>query len=197
MSDVNRVIDSPTRRERMVLTRSAHDTRGELIECDHIIEPGAGIQTEHVHLTLEERFEVTSGTAVYIVDGEEKVARAGESVIIRAGQKHIDLWNRDGLQELRIRRLFIPSLGMQVFIETWFGCAGDNFHVDGNFELNYLQQAITAKHIDTETYLTNTPVWLQRLVIPFMAAIARARGYKPYYEQYSPPETMFLPSRDR
>jgi hypothetical protein len=127
----------------------------------------------------------------------EKVARAGDKISIPPGHPHIDPWNRDGLHDLHIHRGFIPSLGMQVFIETWFGCASDHFNVDHNLELSYLQQAITAKHIGTETYLSNMPVWLQRLGIPFMAAVARMMGYKPYYDQYSPPATRFLPGQKR
>src|SRR5262245_4042868 len=115
MTDAHRIIDCPPRREKMILFRSAKETHGKLIECDHIMVPGAGIQTEHVHLTLEEQFEVISGTAIYTEDDEEKIARPGDYVAIRTGHKHIDLWNRDGLEELRIRRHFVPSLGMQIF----------------------------------------------------------------------------------
>lgn len=149
------------------------------------MHPKAGFQAEHIHLKQHEYYEVISGSAVYKEHGVEKIAQAGDIVIIPAGTDHIDLWNRDGTTDLHIRREFVPSLGIQVFIETWFGCARESKRVDQALELNLIQQSVTASVIRTETYLAGPPIFLQRIGIPIGALIGTLRGYKPFYAEYS------------
>ena len=180
------IINCPPRHERIEVLISAKESNGNVFRYNHFMEPKAGFQTEHIHMKQHEHYEVISGTAVYMEDGVEKTAKAGDIVILPAGIKHVDLWNRDGDVELHIRREFVPSLGIQVFIETWLGLVTDDKHIDERtLEMNLIQQSVTASVIRTETYLAGPPIFLQRLGIPFGAFIGKLRGYKSYYRKYS------------
>jgi hypothetical protein len=180
------IINCPPRHERIEVLISAKESNGNVFRYNHYMEPKAGFQTEHIHMKQHEYYEVISGTAVYEEDGVEKTAKPGDIVILPAGIKHVDLWNRDGTVELHVRREFVPSLGIQVFIETWFGLVSDDKHInERTLEMNLIQQSTTARVIRTETYLAGPPIFLQRLGIPFGALIGKLRGYKPYYAKYS------------
>jgi hypothetical protein len=180
-----KVIDCPPRGERIVVLESAQESMRAQIFFDQFIDAGRGFFPAHFHVKQDEHYEVLAGTAIYTVDGIERTAKAGEIVIIPAGNKHVDLWNRDGTTELHLRRKFIPALGMQTFIETWFGCVRENRHATRDGNLNLLQTGITAKHIATDTWNAWPSEALQRLAIPVLALIARLIGYKPYYPEYT------------
>ena len=68
-------------------TAIAQDSDGKLVRFNWRSVPG-GVVTEHVHPRQEERFIVTSGEAHFTLNGEARVARAGETVIVPAGARH-------------------------------------------------------------------------------------------------------------
>jgi quercetin dioxygenase-like cupin family protein len=49
--------------------------------------PGRVI-TEHIHPHQEERFIITAGEAHFTLDGEERVAGPGETIIVPARVRH-------------------------------------------------------------------------------------------------------------
>jgi len=49
--------------------------------------PGGAI-TEHVHPHQEESFAISAGVAHFTLDGEERVVRAGETIVVPAGVRH-------------------------------------------------------------------------------------------------------------
>jgi quercetin dioxygenase-like cupin family protein len=49
--------------------------------------PG-GVITEHIHPHQEERFTILAGQAHFTLNGEQRVARAGETIVVPAGVPH-------------------------------------------------------------------------------------------------------------
>jgi signal peptidase I len=182
---MGKTINCPPRGERIVVLESARESRRAQLYFDQFIDPGRGFFPAHFHVEQTEHYEVLAGTAIYTVDGVEFLAKQGDTVVIPPGNKHVDLWNRDGKTELHLRRKFIPALGMQTFIETWFGCVRDNRHATRDGNLNLLQTAVTAAHIGTNTWNAWPSETLQRLGVPLLAIAGRLIGYKPYYQEYT------------
>jgi mannose-6-phosphate isomerase-like protein (cupin superfamily) len=46
-----------------------------------------------MHLTFDERFEIVEGQAAYVVNGEERFARAGATVVIPRRVAHLNPYN--------------------------------------------------------------------------------------------------------
>ena len=84
---------NPASGEWIEFTALSEDTDGELACFNWRSVPG-GILTEHVNPHQEERFIVTSGEAHVTLDGEERVARQGETIIVPAGMRPSE-GNRD------------------------------------------------------------------------------------------------------
>ena len=82
-----RAFFNPATGEWIEYTTVAEDTGGALIRFNWRSLPG-GVITEHVHPHQEERFIVLVGEARFTLDGQESVARAGETVIVPAGVRH-------------------------------------------------------------------------------------------------------------
>jgi Cupin domain len=85
---------NPATGEWIEYTDVAEDGDGDLIRFTWRSVPG-GVITEHVHPHQEERFIITAGEARFTLDGEERVARAGETIVVPAGVPHSEgppLW---------------------------------------------------------------------------------------------------------
>ena len=111
-------IENPATGERIVFLRTAEETGGELLEMDaHWTRTGRRA-AEHVHPEMEERWEVVSGRAGFRIDGAEREAGPGESVVAAAGTPH-EAWNAaDGPTHVRIQMR--PALRWAEFVERLF-----------------------------------------------------------------------------
>ncbi len=65
----------------------AEDCDRALVRFTGASMPG-GVITEHVHPHQEERFIILTGEARFTLDGQQCVARAGETVVVPAGVRH-------------------------------------------------------------------------------------------------------------
>ena len=78
---------NPATGEWIQYTATGEDNGGELVRFNWRSVPG-GVITEHIHPYQEERFIVLAGEAHFTLDGEERVARAGDTVVVPAGVPH-------------------------------------------------------------------------------------------------------------
>jgi quercetin dioxygenase-like cupin family protein len=113
---------NPATGEHIEFTAVAEDNNGEYVRFHWRSVPG-GIITEHIHPHQEERFTIVSGEAVFTLNGQEHVARAGETVVVPAGVPHSEGNNGpvaiDGVVELR------PALHSKQWHEALAGLIAD------------------------------------------------------------------------
>jgi quercetin dioxygenase-like cupin family protein len=180
------VIEAPARGERVIFRQTGAETQGTLLQFEYFANPGSGFLPKHVHLNQEERYQILSGTATYEIEDEVRTARAGEAVLIVPGTRHVNPWN-DSDDFLHMRVDAWPSLGVEIFFETWYGLVRDRRrgHLNRHWVLNYRQGALTVGSIPTQTYNAFPPVWMQRLAIPFLSLVARAMCFRACYREYS------------
>jgi mannose-6-phosphate isomerase-like protein (cupin superfamily) len=184
MAKVGDVLEHPKAGERIVFREVSADTGGAYSRFDQfLLKPRAGYSPTHIHLRTEERFEVISGTAAYTLGGRDLTAGPGEVVEVPRGTLHRNPWNRDG-GELHLLRTVTPPSGAELFYETFYGLARDGKGLD------LWQAALTSHHIRSETYFfpPNVPIPIQRAALPLVAWLARLRGYRPYYPEYTQDE---------
>jgi hypothetical protein len=95
-----RWLHNPATGEIGHILRAAGD--GTEIEVDLWLQPGAAVARAHIHDNFIERFEVRAGQVGFLIEGSERVVRAGDDPVeVPAGTLH-DWWNSgDGIAQIR------------------------------------------------------------------------------------------------
>jgi quercetin dioxygenase-like cupin family protein len=174
------IIANPVTHERIVFHKTAGETNGTLLQFEDILDAGGIGPPEHVHPSQEERFEVLAGTFGVRIGGKERVLGPGAVVVVEPGQPHA-WWNAGG-EELRVLTEFRPALRIELFFETLFGLACDG-KLDVRGMPRFLQVVAMVPPFDM--YLTRPPVILQKALFAVLGPLARLRGYRDVYHQYS------------
>jgi quercetin dioxygenase-like cupin family protein len=94
--------------ERIVFTKTAQQTSGEVFGLEVFIRAGAPGTPEMVHPLQDEGFEILKGSLDFRIGGQERRLEAGESLLIPKGTPH-NWWNASdeeahALVELRPKR---------------------------------------------------------------------------------------------
>jgi hypothetical protein len=135
----------------------------------------------HFHPSQEERFRVLEGEIHALVDGEERVLRAGDELTIPPGTPH-QMWSEEPARQRWETR---PPLKTERFFETLWGLQQDG-RLEGDPRKAKLQMALTMRHFRDEIRVIGLPRAQQR-ALPLLAVVARARGLRPEYEPASRP----------
>ncbi|MDZ4277514.1 MAG: cupin domain-containing protein [Dehalococcoidia bacterium] len=180
MARAGDVIDNPVRGERIVFSRTAQETNGEVLEFAFIMTPHVTPVLEHVHLQQEERVHVVSGAVRYRVGGAEHELGAGDAAVLPPGIPHT-LWNA-GDDEAHVVFEVRPALNTEAAFETLFGLARDG-KTNKQGMPNPLQGILLAR--EYETFFPKPPVPVQKALVAVLAPIARLLGYRARYEKYS------------
>jgi quercetin dioxygenase-like cupin family protein len=179
MAKQGQVIDLANSGVRMTITISAKDTNGQLSQIEAVMQAGKKLPAlPHYHPSQEERIEAISGEMTTLVDGKIRKLKAGDSLIIHAGQVH-NFWN-EGVEPVSGRVEHRPDLGFQNFVTTLGGLVKDGkLKYDNSFS-DKMQMAVVADYYKDFMIL---PVPL-RFVIKIVAAVGRNLGKKGYLPEY-------------
>jgi quercetin dioxygenase-like cupin family protein len=167
--------------EWIEFTATGDDTGGQLVRFSWRSVPG-GVITEHIHPHQEERFIITSGEARFTLNGEELVARAGETIIVPAGVRHSE--GNPGPGEIQAFVELRPALRSKEFHEAVAGLAADGSTTPRGAPRNPLQLGATFWHFRHESRVTAPPIALQNMMLPPLWAAAKAFGVRPYYTRW-------------
>lgn len=186
MSAAFRPLCNPATGERIQFEAIPQD--GEDMVRFHWRSAPGGAITEHVHPAQEERFTIRAGEAHFVVDGREHVVGQGETIVVPAGAAHSEAnpgtVEIDGVVELR------PALNSRQMHEAFAGLAGEGETNSRGVPKNPLQLGATVWHFRRESRATAPPIWLQNLVLPPLAALARmfgVRAYQPAWDSRASP----------
>jgi mannose-6-phosphate isomerase-like protein (cupin superfamily) len=172
---------NPATGEWIEYTAIAADSHGQLIRFNWRSVPG-GVITEHIHPHQEERFTIIAGEAHFTLDGEHRVAGAGETIVVPAGVPHSEAnpgpAEIEGVVELR------PALHAKEFHEALAGLVADGKTTPRGAPRNPLQLGATFWHFRHESRVTSPPIWVQNLMFPPLWALAKVFGVRPYYDRW-------------
>jgi mannose-6-phosphate isomerase-like protein (cupin superfamily) len=90
--------------ERMELVRGTIETGGEFSEARVTVAPGGQPARAPIHPHQEERFEVQSGSLIFLEGDEERTVSAGETLVVPPGTPH-QFFNRTDVDASFIGRL--------------------------------------------------------------------------------------------
>jgi quercetin dioxygenase-like cupin family protein len=164
--------------DRIVFTKTAQETDGEVFGLEVFIRAGAPGTPEMVHPLQDESFEILSGSLDFRIGGQERRLEAGESLLIPKGTPH-NWWNEsDGdahaLVELK------PALRSEELFANIYG-----LFTEKGAAPNPLQMAVLFNEHFKEGYLTKPPLLVQKALFGALAPVGRLLGYSAHYPKYS------------
>ncbi len=174
------VMENPVSGEnRIVFTKTAQQTGGELFGLEVFIRAGAPGTPEMVHSLQDESFKILSGSLDLRIGGHERRLKAGESLLIPKGTPH-NWWNASNeeahaLVELR------PALRSEEFFANIYGLCSEKGALPNPLQLAVLIN----EHKDEGSYLTKPPLPVQKVMFGALAPVGRLLGYKAHYPKYS------------
>ncbi len=172
---------NPATGEWITYTAIAEDNHGQLVRFSWRSVPG-GVITEHIHPHQEERFTIIAGEAHFTLNGEQRIAAAGETIVVPAGVSHSEgnpgPAEIEGVVELR------PALLAKEFHEAVAGLVADGKTTPRGAPKNPLQLGATFWHFRHESRVTSPPIWAQNLMLPPLWALAKVFGIRPYYDRW-------------
>lgn len=183
--------EHPTTKTRTVVLESDAETNGMgwLLEVTRYSKRGSDLG-EHLHLTWTETFEIIKGTAKYKLDGNEKIAKAGESFVVEPGHFHVHPWNAtDDELVYRQRDRFAESSPAAVqdilgIFATRTGMARDGIRPRNGFA-KLLQQAVTIRTaIKHGNYLASPSMFMQNVIASTLGLLGELLGYKAVHTKY-------------
>lgn len=184
MIRTGRTIENPVTGERVTFVKTSADTGGELVEIEVVVEPDGYVAATHVHPSQEERFVVHAGELEMKLRKQTIVARAGDVILVPAGTPH--RFENVGEEAASFTCEVRPALGFESLLATMFALANDG-KTNRKGMPNPLRLAVIARaHFDT-VRLPFPPAWMQRIGLAMGAPLGRLVGYRPTYEQATPP----------
>jgi len=152
----------------------------EAVVFDRLYKPGTGRADPHVHFDITQDWEVLSGSARAVLDGEQRELTAGESLDVPLGVPHQDVHN-PGAEDALVRWRVQPA---NEFVES-FADAFTHLFSEGKLndqdEFPMLALFVVLRATRAQSFAANIPRPLQRIVLPIGAFIGRRRGYRARY----------------
>ena len=181
MTTAGDVFENPSTRETGTILVGGHDTGGRYLHSEMRVRPGGAVSVAHVHPEISERFEVVEGELTMRVDGRERRLGPGDRITVEPGQVHH--YRNASDADCVFRCEVWPAARFEAMILTLFGLAGEGLTNDEGVP-SLLQMAVILHEFDDTMRVAGPPRWLQRLVLPPLAAIGRARGLRPTYARH-------------
>jgi quercetin dioxygenase-like cupin family protein len=176
------VFDNPITGERATVRLGTRETRGERLVVDLELR-GAGFGSAlHLHPAIHERLTVVSGHVGICVNGATSIAKVGKTIDIPPGVAH-RFWNA-GICEAKLTIDIRPAKRFEAFIRNMIGLAQDG-KTDPRGMPNLLQLAVIATEFDDVIHFSKPPRFMQRVLFPILAPVARMRGYRGSYSEYA------------
>jgi quercetin dioxygenase-like cupin family protein len=176
------VFESPATRETGRIITGAADTEGRYLQSETRVAPGGAVPVVHRHRGCTERFEVLEGELTMRLDGETRTLRAGEQLTVPAGAAHH--YANTSEHDAVFRCEVWPAARFEAMVVTMFAL-GMEGRTDGKGSPSPLQMAVILDEFGDVMELVGPPRWLQRLAIPLLARLGRARGLRASYPHHA------------
>ena len=161
--------------ERLQIVETGQETNGQVLSMDTVREPFEHPDYRlrradgHVHPLQEERFEIISGSARFLIGDSEVVLRAGQAAVVPPNTVHH--WMALGGEPVRVKAEYRPAL------ET-----GELFHrVYGPLErgeINLLHAMVIQTEYEGAVWPASPSPLTWKIMAKILAPIGRLLGYE-------------------
>jgi mannose-6-phosphate isomerase-like protein (cupin superfamily) len=158
--------------EKFRVMRSSVETGGEYAQSYFVLVPGGHAARAHIHPHQEESFHVLSGSLTVVVNGEEKVVSAGQTLVVPPGTPH-QPFNR-GNVEMHSMGQMRPGGKLGLFFGQMAGL---------DFKPGFLQMTLFSQQYGI--YPASPSPTITRALSFLLAPTARLVGYQSFYPEYA------------
>ena len=95
----------------------------EAFVMEWTVQPDGYVPFGHIHLNQDEIFYVKSGELKLLLDNKEHIAKAGESITVPKGIRHIAYNNKKEILNCRVE--YKPGLDHDKFMQCFIGLTND------------------------------------------------------------------------
>ena len=156
--------------------------KGEIVKKGlGIMAPGASGPPEHVHPSYVEYFEVVDGEAIFTINGEDKVLKAGERITIPINTPHTFRPAKNETVTFLVEA--VPAGNLKEVVQTIFALAHEK-KLNGRGEPRFWQAMAIGADLQNDTMFTHVPFGFQKFMFSIFGPIAKWMGYKSLYPQY-------------
>jgi mannose-6-phosphate isomerase-like protein (cupin superfamily) len=160
----------------------------ERFTIDYSLKPHAHIAATHIHPFQRQRFSVTAGTLVCMVDGKRVTLKAGESVVLDPGAVHDQANPHD--VEVQVIEEYQPAARMHDFFRVYFALARDGLTNAAGMPPLLLTAAVFHEFRDS---IQPGPRVL-RVLVSLLAPVARLFGRDRVIRRYLAAEATLRPA---
>ena len=190
-------ISNPISGETIVFETTGLERPDAVLRAECIVKPGGRLAAPlmHVHPIQTETFWILEGELHTVVNGFERVYKAGEKVVIEPGVPH--LWgNASQTEKVRFTFELSPGLQWATLFESIFAMARDGLtKPDGAPPI--LAMAAGLHQFKDHFYLDKPPVAVQKIMFAVLAPIAKLAGYRNVYTYFPDARATVLSSQAR
>lgn len=181
MPQTGQILLVPETGDSYEFIETAKDTDGARVVMKATIHTKGQIVPNHFHLIQDEEFEVLSGQLSVWQNGNIRILKEGEKILLEKNIPHNHFNSSD--QAVVYIHTVRPALDFDYFIETLVGLAADGKAKNGKYGL--MQELVTLRYSDSKAMLADIPVGIQKLMMNTLAPIGRLFGYRAIYKRYS------------
>jgi quercetin dioxygenase-like cupin family protein len=176
-------IGNPITGERFVIRVTAHESDGERFEVERFMPPDRPRQPVRVHPLQETVFTVLRGVAGFKLHGRVRMALPGERLVAPPGAPHL-IWNA-GADTLHFRFEQRPALESTERLLIALCALAAEGKTDSRGVPRLLQRVVMVPAYADTLRMTSPPWRVQLTVCRLLGPLARARGHRPFAEEWS------------
>ncbi len=181
MADLRPLHENPVTGERVVSLTDPRDHPEGILVGQMVVAPGGRVAAPHHHPTLTERFLVLEGRVGFTLDGEDTELGAGEHATV--GPNVVHDWWQVGDEPAVVVVEVSPGVRFGEMITHLFGLAREG-KLSAKGMPSPLQLAVIGDEYREEIVFETPPAIVQRLTLPLLAMLGRARGLKASDEKH-------------
>ena len=161
--------------ERLQILQTGQETNGQVLSMDTVREPfkdpNFRLRREdgHVHPLQEERFEIISGSARFLIGDREVILQAGQTCVVPRNTVHH--WMALGGESVRVKAEYRPALETGELFRKAYGPLERG-------EINLLQAMVIQTEYEGAVWPASPSPMMWRIIAKILAPIGRLLGYK-------------------
>jgi quercetin dioxygenase-like cupin family protein len=176
-------IANPVTGERVVIRMTGRESGGARFEAERFLPPDHPRQPERVHPRQETTITVVRGVAGFRLEGMVRIALPGQQLKARPGAPH-QIWNA-GADTLHLRFEQRPALESTERLLVALCALAAAGETDSRGIPGLLQRAVMLPAYADALRLTSPPWPVQRVLCRLLGPLARARGHRPFREEWA------------
>ena len=156
----------------------------EVFTMEWTVHPGGYVPFEHVHVNQDEIFHIQSGEMRVRMRGQTKIGKAGETLIVPRGTRHIAF--NDKVEPLVCIVDYRPGLDhyktMQCFAGLTLDCDYDRRGLVNVAKVGYMLKKANAQSLTRPAF---APQWLYLFGMHIFFAVGTVLKWETLYKKYT------------